>query len=50
MGSIEKEFGIEENKNVTLELRGVDRTESEGYETLKFGHFFQKKHFLLVIC
>lgn len=40
MGSIEKEFGIEENKNVTLALRGVDRTEAEGYETLEFGHFF----------
>lgn len=40
MGSIEKEFGIEENQNVTLALRGVDRTEAEGYETLEFGHFF----------
>ncbi len=40
MGSIEKEFGIEENQNVTLALRGVDRTEAEGNETLEFGHFF----------
>lgn len=48
MGSIEKEFGIKENQNVTLALRGVDRTEAEGYETLEFGHFFLRKRHLLV--
>lgn len=36
-GSIENEFGISNNKDVTLELKGVDATE---FETLKFGHYF----------
>lgn len=37
MGSIEKEFNINTNENVILELKGVDRTE---YEKIKFGHYF----------
>lgn len=40
MGSIEKEFGILENKDVILELKGVDADE---YESIAFGHVFPKE-------
>lgn len=40
MGSIEREFGIDKYKDVTLRIRGIDRGEDEGYETISFGHRF----------
>lgn len=43
MGSIEKEFGINKNASTILKLRGVDRPENQGFETLRFGHFFPKE-------
>lgn len=37
MGSIENVFGIEENKDVILHLKGIDHDE---VETINFGHIF----------
>ena len=37
MGSIEKVFGHDENKDVTLELKGIDVNE---YVPIEFGHVF----------
>jgi len=36
-GSIEKEFDIQDNRDVTLKFRGLDK---ETFETLTFGHIF----------
>lgn len=40
-GSIEKEFGILDNQDVTLELKGIDR---DSTEVLSFGHFFPNEN------
>lgn len=40
MGSIEKEFGIETNKDVVLFLKGVDKSSVEQPEKISFGHVF----------
>lgn len=39
-GSVERQFGIDENSNVLLKLKGIDY---EGYETLKYGHIFPEE-------
>jgi hypothetical protein len=40
MGSIEKEFNIYDNENVTLFLKGLNRCDAE---EIKFGHFFPEE-------
>lgn len=40
MGSVEKEFGLEQNKDVVLYLKGLDRKE---YEEISFGHVFPEE-------
>lgn len=39
-GSVEREFGIEKNADVTMKLKGVDRDE---YEELTYGHVFPEE-------
>lgn len=40
MGSVELEFGLKNNENVILILKGIDQSDTE---EIKFGHFFPEK-------
>ncbi len=40
MGSVERVFGKDENKDVQLFLKGIDKDE---FESIKFGHIFPEK-------